>query len=308
MVPMIDPANDLLRDLIQSRIPALGGITQVDFEPPNDEWRQSVVASGEERVNLYLYDVRENLKLFTNERVREPRDGYVIETKAPPRLDCHYLVTAWSPVTFAPPMVEPTRDEHARLYEVLALLMQNRPLYPADVYAAGPVNGHTLDSVPPELQPELPIDVSLPDAMKNLGDFWTTMKVAWRPAVQLTVTVPIVPGDPGREFPEVTTVTTDYRQTGAGAGDPVLAVGGRVLAGTPTPEVVKGAWVQIQGIEPSSTLPINRRMVSDAAGRFRFSRLLPGKYRIRAVAVGHDDIKLEVTLPSESGEYDMRFP
>src|SRR5262249_26302464 len=141
---VIDPTNEILRDLVQSRIPALAGITQVDFEPPNEDWRQSVVAAGEERVNFYLYDVRENLKLFSNQRTREPKDGYTIEHFAPARLDCNYLVTAWSPVTFSPPMVEPTRDEHARLYDVLALLMQNRPLHPADVYALGPINGRTL--------------------------------------------------------------------------------------------------------------------------------------------------------------------
>lgn len=305
---MIDPTDEILRDLIQSRIPALAGITQVDFEPPNDEWRQSVVAAGEERVNLYLYDVRENLKLFSNERIREPNDGYTVESKAPARLDCHYLVTAWSPVTFSPPMVEPTRDEHVRLYEVLALLMQHRPLFPADVYASGPVNGRTLANVPADLQPELPIDVSLPDGLRNLGDFWTTMKVAWRPAIQLTVTVPVVPGDPPQDFPQVTTIAADYRQTGTAGIDTLHAVGGRVTAGAPHVEAVKGAWVQIQGLAPPSALPVSRRVVSDVDGRFLFSRLLPGRYRIRAVASGRPEILREVDLPSETGEYDMRFP
>src|SRR5215470_6641845 len=305
---MIDPANEVLRDLIQSRIAALAGVTQVDFEPPNDEWRQSVVAAGEERVNLYLYDVRENLKLFSNERTREPRDGYTLESRLPARVDCRYLVTAWSPVTFSPPTVEPTRDEHARLYEVLALLMQNRPLRPADVYAQGPVNGHTLASVPEPLRDGIPIEVSLPDGLRNLGDFWTTMKVAWRPAVELTVTVPVVPGDPAVEFPDVTTLSARYRQSSAGEAETVLAVGGRVLTGAPDTEPVKGAWVQSQGLAPSSALPINRRMISDGDGHFVFSPLLPGQYRLRAVAVGHGDIQRDVTLPSETGEYDMRFP
>src|SRR5262245_18729122 len=134
---MIDPVNHILRDLIQSRLPALAGLTQVGFEPPNDEWRQSLVAAGEERVNLYLYEVRENLKLRTPERTRVPENGWYRETQAPARIDCHYLVTAWSPVTFQPPTVEPTTDEHVLLYAVLDVLMHNRPLLPAAVYQPG---------------------------------------------------------------------------------------------------------------------------------------------------------------------------
>src|SRR5262245_40002301 len=119
---MINPLDDLLRDLIQSRIAGLAGPTQVGFAPPNADWKAAVVAAAEERVNLYLYDLRENTQLRTNDRDRKPRNSGFVDTLPSPRLDCTYLVTAWSPVAVTPAL-EPSRDEHNLLYEVLARLM-----------------------------------------------------------------------------------------------------------------------------------------------------------------------------------------
>lgn len=305
---MIDPADRILRDLIQSRIPALAGMTQVDFEPPNEDWRQTVVAAGEERVNLYLYDLRENLKLYSNERTREVHPGYSVERQAPPRLDCHYVVTTWSPVTFAPPMVEPTLDEHARIYDVLAVLMRYNPLVPADVYRSGIAipSGRSIANVPAPLQTELPVEVCLLDPLRNIGDFWNTMKVAWRPAIHLTVTVPVVDLRPDLEVPDVTTLIADHRQTGTTASEIILTIGGRAVAGADT-HAVKGAWIELQGLTPASVVAIHQRMVTGAEGQFIFSRLPPGHYRLRAVAPGLGDIHRDVDLPSES-PYDMQFP
>ena len=98
---MIAPADQILRDVIQSRVPALAGsLAQVGFEPPNDDWKQAVVAAGEERLNVYLHDVRENRKLRTNATRRTVQGGWTHEEPAPARLDCRYLVTAWSPAVW----------------------------------------------------------------------------------------------------------------------------------------------------------------------------------------------------------------
>ena len=100
---MIDTLDDILRDLIQSRIPSLAGASQVGFDPPNDDWRQSLLAANEERVNFYLYNIRENLKLRTTRRTRVEEQGWYRESPPAVRTDCHYLVTAWSPIAFQPP-------------------------------------------------------------------------------------------------------------------------------------------------------------------------------------------------------------
>jgi hypothetical protein len=307
---MIDPLNEILHDLIQSRVPRLAGPTQVGFVPPNEDWQQEVISTSEERLNLYLYDLRENLKLRSNARTREPENGWYVERQSPPRLDCHYLITGWSPVTQMP-AIEPTRDEHVLLYEVLEVLMRHRPLIPAEVYKPGVVvpSGNTPSSVPaPLFHEELPLEVALPDGLHNLGDFWSTMKVVWRPALQLTVTIPVLLLQPDLEAPMVTTVIGDYRERDAFETSEVwVSIGGHVLAGT-QPQAVQGAWVQILGLTPAEVQVVNRRMVTRADGRFLFARLRPGRYRLRAVAPGLGDLPRDVDLPSETGEYDLRFP
>src|SRR5262245_50368852 len=302
---MIHTLDTLLRDLIQSRLAPLAGPTQVGFEPPNEDWRLAVVGAGEERLNLYLLELRENLKLRTNQRIREPQNGGYVERAASPRLDCRYLVTAWSPATFAPPMVEPTRDEHELLGQVAAVLFRHRPLVVADVYAPGPVPG----TIPAALQAQpLPLDVALPDGLRSAGDFWTTMKVGWKPALERTVTVPAGLDEPDFESPAVTTLAVDLRQRLAPETAVVwLSIGGRVLAGADALPV-GGAWVELRGLNPPAIQKVSRRLVTQRDGRFLFSRIASGHYQIRAVAPGLGEQPREVDVPSQSGEYDVRFP
>lgn len=307
---MIDPLNEILRDLIQSQVPQLAGPTQIGFEPPDEKWGDGVVTANEERLNLYLYDLRENLKLRSNARTRIPENGWVIERRKPPRLDCLYLVTAWSPVSATLPTVEPTSDEHVILYNVLEVLMRHRPLTPRQVYLPGVTipSGRSLASVPePIRDDDLPLEVALPDGMHNLGDFWNTMKIHWKPALQLTVTVPVILLRPDIEGPMVTTVIGDYQQVYVPETSEVwLSIGGHVLGGAHA-DAVKGAWVQILGVDPPEVQAINRRMITRSDGRFLFSQLRSGRYRLRAIADGLGDQTREVDLPSETGEYDLRL-
>ena len=312
---MIDPLNDILRDLIQSRIAALAAPTQVCFEPPDDAWAHGVATAGEERLNIYLYDLRENRKLRTNERTRTPQDGWYLETHFPPRLDCHYVITAWSPAVFNPGTVEPTKDEHVRLYEVLAVLMRHRPLAAREVYAPGiPIpSGRTIAAVPaPLATDDLPLEAVAPDDVRHLGDFWTTMRRVWKPVLELVVTIPVVWAEDPVAQAVVTTVLGDYGIWGGGAmtltsPERLLTIGGHVLQGTP-PLAVTGAWVQLVGLAPVDLQAINRRAITSAQGQFRFDRLHPGLYRLRTVALGLGAQQRDVELPSPTGEYDLRLP
>ena len=128
----------LIRDLILREVPALIDDQHVRFQPPDDVLRTDIGNLAGISLDVYLVDLRENRKLRSNERVRTTDgNGYVFEERVPDRLDCHYLISAWSPATLAPPLVDPTLDEHALLYEVAAALMLNAPFNPTRVYAPG---------------------------------------------------------------------------------------------------------------------------------------------------------------------------
>jgi hypothetical protein len=309
MSAVLNAVNLMVRDLIQSRIPALAGPAQVGFEPPDDQWKTAVASGGEDRLNVYLYEIREDLKYRSNERTRSYQEGWIEENRTLERLDCHYLVTAWSPMVYSPPVSEPTLDEHNLLYAVIAVLMRHRALIPAEVYRAGLLipSGRTLTSVPEEIRDDsLPLDAALADQIRDLGDYWGTMRVVWRPTVGVTIAIPVVPGKAPIVVPPVTTISAGLEQQGSGAGETWLAIGGRVLSGA-ADSPVAGAWVQIQGISPGID-QVFRRRLSQSDGSFIFERLWAGQYHLRTVAQGLGDIGRDVNAPSPSGEYDLRFP
>src|SRR6185295_4228220 len=137
----IQRVDDLLRALFETRIPLLAATgpvakEQIGFGPPNSEWRGQVQNLGDARaLNVYLVDLRDNRRLRSSERrsTVEP-GGRVVRRRAPARLDCHYLVTAWSNATEDQ---DKTPEEHRLLHEVVTALVNAEPLVAADVFAPG---------------------------------------------------------------------------------------------------------------------------------------------------------------------------
>jgi hypothetical protein len=303
---MINAIDHIVADLIQSQAPPLilKGGNQVGFDPPNQDWRNTVVNNLEERLNVYLFDLRESLKFRSNERRREVQsNGWSSETYDRPKLNCMYLITAWHPAS--PPM-EPAPEEHRLLYWAAEVLLRHRSIAVDDVYKPG-ITIPSGRALPPEFQgQEFPIEVGLPDGTRDLGDFWSTMQGVWRPALQLSVTIPLLQQLTPFESPVVTTTIADYRQQGKPeSAEVLLTIGGQVLA--PTAQPVAGAWVQLQGVNPPALQSLSRRATTGADGRFVFSFLPAGDYQLQAVASGLGPITRNVTFPSPTGEYNLQF-
>jgi len=165
-----------------------------------------------------------------------------------------------------------------------------------------------LNAAPLAEQP-LPSQVAFPDAVKEPTEFWTTMKVDSRPAIRLTVSVPVVLEDPDVAYPEVTTLTTRSSQVGTfGSTDVVIAIGGRVLS-TADGSPIDGAWVQIVGKTPPAITALRHRTITDADGQFIFSKLPRGSYELRAVAAGLGDKTFPpFDVPLSAGTYDVHLP
>lgn len=305
---MLNILDVLLRDLFLTTVPQLTSDTQISFEPPDDTWRSTVATlsvngNPANALNAYLVDVVENRKLRTNERVRTVEQGIVVDHPAPARADCHYLISAWSPATVTP-ATAPSMDEHALLYEALAVLEQSMPINASRIYAPGSA---ALAAVP-----ELIRDAELPAAIDHegfpkLAEFWGTMgpNHRWKPAIHLTVTLPI---QLLTEFagPMVTTRLTEYRISGVPeSGETWIQIGGTVLdASVAPPQAVAGASVQIEaaaGGEVQSTR-------TNSLGRYTFGWLHRGTYLLRYQAEGFAvPASRQVDVPSPTGEYDLEF-
>jgi hypothetical protein len=306
---VINVLDNILADLIQSRVTVLAGLTQIGFEPPNQDWRNAFLAGVDnDWLNLYLFDLRENLKFRSNERTRtQAANGWYTETPDPPRLNCMYLMTAWNRTALQ--AGGPTHDEHKLLYTVAAVLLRHRSLVVDDVYQAGnPIpSGRNLGSTLQFQDQEFPLEVGVPDNVRDLGDFWSTMQGVWRPALQVTVTIPVFLALPPKESPMVTTEIVGYEIEGHPESEEVvLTIGGRVSTGKPA-AAVSGAYVRLQGLNPAAVQIVDRHVSTPADGRFLFSYLQAGRYRLHAVAPGLGPAGRDVDVPSQDGEYDLQL-
>lgn len=230
---MIDLFENLLRQLLIEEVAELTDEAQVRFQPPDADWRAYVsnLVIGTNPVNalnVYLADMRENRKLRSNERARTIENGVINEEPTPARLDCHYLISAWSPAAPSP-SVEPTLDEQALLYQVAAVLMQRGSLNPSRIYPAGSA---ALNAWPAAFhEVELPIVIAPVEGFAKLAEFWSGMGPGafWKPVLYLIVTLPVtllreVAG------PMVTTRITEYRISGSSTiAEVLIEIGGHLL-------------------------------------------------------------------------------
>lgn len=301
---MLDHLDNLLRKLFVDRIDEITSDVQVRFQPPDEDWRnlvKNLTVGGNlvNSLNVYLVDLRENRKLRTNERVREYQNGDVFETAGPRRVDCHYLISAWSPadMTLA---IEPTLDEHALLVKVATVLANADPLVPVEVYAP---------AAPPQAiaDEQFPVTLLPVEGFLKLPEFWGTMgeKHRWKPVVYVVITIPLL-HEPHRAGPPVTTSITEIGVTGAPATFETLFQIGGIVRNTAIspPASVAGAWVELMdagGVRVGLTR-------TDAEGRFVFIRLRAGGYRLRASMAGLGVTPIRsITVPEPSGEYDLSF-
>jgi hypothetical protein len=138
----------------------------------------SVVSTAKPTVNFYLYDIRENRELRTNEPIIVKRsDGTVVQKQPPARIELSYCITAWSE-SDDDGKGSRVRLEHKMLSEVLGPLIKN-PTVPSDV-----LSGALIGQAPP-----LPTTVILPNGMNNPSDFWSALDAPLKPFLNYRVTI-----------------------------------------------------------------------------------------------------------------------
>jgi hypothetical protein len=170
---VIHDVDESLRRLV-ARDAVAGSGAELSFEAPTKEWaaRRNVPT-----VNVYLYDVRENLERrdVKYEDVRG-EDGRVVSRRQPPRrFELSYLVTVWT---------QRPEDEHRMLSALLASLLAHDRL-PEDV-----LTGLLVDQPQPVL-----VSVALPTTKdRSLADLWSALGGELKPSLDLILTVPFDSG------------------------------------------------------------------------------------------------------------------
>jgi hypothetical protein len=300
---MIDYVGRMLEHVVATRVDA--GIA-VSFDPPDKDWRAQRSADRP-TLDIYLVDLRENRTLRSTASVRTVQDGQAIERPAPVRLDCHYLVSAWSN-TKPGPATAPTLDEHRLLHRFSSAMAAVVPFGAESVYASDPLP----PGFPAELvEHDLPVHLLPAEGYPRLAEFWGTMgdTQALKPVIPLVVTVPLMlPPLPRGPLVHTQLVRTLRRDEPA-TPDERFTIAGAVLDTTtmPAPTPLPAVWVDL--LRPDGFRHGVQR--SDPAGRFVFSGLLGGEYQLRAAVTGHDTLTVPITVPATGpaarDPYDLRF-
>ena len=195
---MIQDLDSTLRALLLRDLPpVLAEQVAISFDTPDDQFPPTSVTLP--AIDLFLYDVRENLELRSNDWSMKRRgDGTARRQRPPVRVDCSYLVTAW-PSESAP---SPAQDEHRLLGEVMLVLLRY-PKRPDDLLQGG-LQSQDLP---------LPTAALQPGRLQSLGEFWQALGGKPKSALNYTVTIAVQPFDV-LEVPLV--LENVYRRPGQG--------------------------------------------------------------------------------------------
>jgi hypothetical protein len=208
---VIHDVDQLLEKLVRKE--ALNGSSvELVFDAPTKDW---VARRSGPAVNLYLYDIREDLqrRVPAWEDMRGT-DGTVSGRRQPPRrFRLAYLVTAWT---------QRPEDEHRLLSSLLVCMLRNPMLKSGEL-------GGDLDAA------DLPvyIEVGQPESQeRSLADIWTALGGELKPSLDVVVIAPVVVGASAPYGPPVTTGPTIGMASTNGAAEQANGSAKRKAAGT----------------------------------------------------------------------------
>ena len=264
---LLDPAYAVV-------FPELHG-AEILFDRPLDPFTPASTA-----VDLFLYDLREDLELRLNEVTTTRVGNQIITHPATLRLACSYLVTAW-PVGG----MDLALQEHKLLAQVLRVL-SHYPILPAS-FLQGALIGQ---------DPPLPMVTLHPDALKNLAEFWSSLGSKLKPSLTVTVTISVpVFSDLGDYM--VTTHNTSYAPGFGSTPETLIQFGGRVIDSAA--HGLANALVDI--------LDMGLRETTDENGQFTFPNVSAGAHNVRAQATGFKPESQTVTVPDLPNNYVIQL-
>ncbi|NLT74523.1 MAG: DUF4255 domain-containing protein [Chloroflexi bacterium] len=274
---MIHLLDETIRKVVLKRGNFDADSVTVSFDQPTGDWAAGLTRPT---INFYLYDIRENTELRSQEWIAERDDkGTVSKRLAPLRYDLSYLVTVWTQ--------NQVEDEHSILWRVLGAL------------ASSPTLG--VEVLEPSLRSQpYPVQTRTAQpsrAIENLPDLWGVMENQLRPSINYTVTL---------SMERAVAFTSPW------------VISRRVdLLDTTAPEATRSTTFEIGGIVyeatggtalPGATVRLaasGRECLTDRFGRYHFGELSAGEYDIE-VFIGGRTARHRAAVPSESVQsYDI---
>jgi len=225
---------------------------------------------GQTTLDLFLYDVRENMELRSNEPLRTRTNGDVILRRPPLRVACSYLVTAWPVGGMEVPL-----QEHRLLSQALVVFSRHSKLPPPLL------KGQLVGQEPP-----LPLITARTDGLKEPHEFWAAIGNKMRASIIVTATIAM------DLFPPV--AAPEVRASRIQLGPARFRIGGRVTSA--------GAAVVDAAV---SLVELGFIAATDEEGRYQLGAMGAGTYTLR---VQKDSTVKSVTVavpPGPGTDYNI---
>ncbi len=278
---MINDLDESIRKLVLSRAGFAEDSVTVSFDQPTGDWAAGLTRPT---INFYLYDIRENLELRSQEWINDKLpDGRVTQKLAPRRYNLSYLITVWTQ--------KQTEDEHAILWRVLAVLASHGTL-PAEALQ-GDMRYQPYPVLALTAQPSI--------AIQNLPDLWSVMQNQLRPSINYVVTV-AMERQVAFTGPLVLTKEIQFSRIPQGAvGESLWQIAGIIHRQDGAAEPLAGVKIRLVELGLTST--------SDMFGRYSFIGVRPGSFHLQA-QVGIKKVERVIEVPAQDKDlshYDLAF-
>jgi Pvc16 N-terminal domain/Carboxypeptidase regulatory-like domain len=246
----------------------------VSFVTPDKDFKPT-----QPTINLYLHDITENRALRDGARVMEHPATTWVSRLPSMRVDCTYLVTAWSADTAGVKVAA----EHRLLGLALAWFARF-PELPAQFLQG------TLKT-PPQAYPIVSIVAQAREGQES-GQFWSALGTPPRPGFSVTVTVSVEPFDQVEQYADVQRIDVFT----ALAGSPAL--GGRVLDHS----------LNAVSLAEVSAVGTGATVSTDTTGRYTLPGLNFGTYTLRVHRFGAADVDVPADFAADNQFHVLVLP
>lgn len=173
---MIRDLDRTVKTLLEQELAHIS--VEISFETPSRDFEPTSPT-----IDLFLYDIRENRDLRTVEWRVARANGTATRKRAPVRVDCSYLITAWA---------GDIESEHRLLGEVMQVLLRH-PTIP-EAMLRGDLR-----------QQEVPLPTTSLQSgrLQSLAEFWQALEGKPKAVLNYMVTIGVDPFGAGTEVPLV---------------------------------------------------------------------------------------------------------
>lgn len=274
---MISDVDEALRNLILDSLTVSRQNVDIKFDLPSRDWAGRL---NRPTIDLFLFDIRENLRLRGAEQARQfPRpDGKVEIRRNPVRIDLRYLLTAWT---------KDPEDEHLLLSDTLIALLRN-PVIP-DQYATEQMKKQQFPVI-------LDAAVYQPEhgPTEKATEIWGVIGNDIHAGFIVTVTITVDPYEP-LVFPQISSIERNLGQTSPDGGRAVVEAGAE--------KYNEGFYIKTKKYEPSTlTVVLEERndVISvDENYRVKLPTLPAGKYHLNVLYRGKILKRQQISIPAE---------